>query len=135
MKQSNKLKALISIALVIITMTTSVITAYAYPTFKSGPYNVNKIFLATTQSGTGGTEYNGASAEYIGAFIVAAKVDKNGNGLNPDMKESYAYNAKHSGGAKISCTGTSNKYTKVTCTHGAQYKGYSLTSSNSVKSF
>ena len=135
MKKNNMLRVLISIALIVLTMTTSVITAYAYPTFRSGPYNVDKILIATNQGAIGATAYDGATAEYLLAIVVSTKEDQYGNRLTPDTKDSYAYNTKHSGGARISCTNTSNKYIKVTCTHGAKYRGYAETSSNSSKSF
>lgn len=104
-------------------------------TFKSGPYNVTKTFLATNVGGRGSTSYSGAKAEYLVAIITTTKVNQNGTKITPDMDDAYDYNTTSSGVAKVSCSGTGNKYTKVTCTHSAKYSGYSETSSNSSQSF
>lgn len=136
MKKSKKvLSILLSLVMMFSIIGGSTISATAATTFKSGPYYVNKNFLATKLGGRGSTSYSGATAEYLVAMIVTTKVNKNGTKINPDMDDAYAYNTTSSGVAKVSCSGTTNRYTKVTCTHGAKYPGYSETASNSSESF
>lgn len=135
MKLNKKLISfLLALTMIFSVIGGSVINASA-ATFKSGPYNVTKTFLATNVGARGSTSYSGAKAEYLLAIIVTTKVNKNGTKITPDMKDAYDYNTTSSGVAKVSCSGTTNRYTKVTCTHGAKYPGYSETASNSSQSF
>lgn len=135
MKLNKKLISfLLALTMIFSVIGGSVINASA-ATFKSGPYNVTKTFLATNVGARGSTSYSGAKAEYLLAVIVTTKVDKSGTKIKPDMDDVYAYNATSSGVAKVSCAGTTNRYKKVTCTHGAKYPGYSETASNSSQSF
>lgn len=152
MKSSKRITALFAAVLMVITMFTGTITAFAtdefnenaedivlsmetfgaYPTFKSGGHDVNKILIVSSQMASSGTSFSGAKAEYLVAITVASQYDKNGNKGKLDTKDSYAYDAYHSGGAKITCSGT-NRYKSVTSTHSAKYKGYAETASNLTK--
>lgn len=135
MKKSKRLLTIILSLIMMVTIIGGTTISVSAATFKSGPYNVTKTFLATNVGGRGSTSYSGATAEYLVAIITTTKVNQNGTKITPDMDDAYAYNATSSGVAKVSCSGTGNKYTKVTCTHSAKYPGYSETSSNSSQSF
>lgn len=122
MKKSKRISAFIAAVLMVITVFTSAVPAYA-DTFYCGSYKVTTGFTATKTTGICQT-YSDYTCEYVIAMVFGQEVDKSGQRLKLVGDESTSENAKRSGFASIKLQSTDAvKFESVVSTHIAKIKG------------